>query len=340
MAYAMHSNTGGGALTSKRNNGGNIRQNTYNFLRERARLNGYYGGNNQTPKTGGSGSGSGNGYNAYSALLAAYRGNDYSDYYNQMRAAAQAAYDRGMAALNNAYNQQMSSLRSNLDETKGMLTKNYNTSRGNINSDSEQSMKQAYINHMNSQRNLGQQMAAQGLSGGATETSMANMNNAYGNARNDIDLATNKNLSELEGTYNSSLSEAMQAYNSAVANANMQKAQQEIALENALASNQMSALSDYQSLMQAENQNYLELLKSAIAHGADFNFTPTQANNAVNGINYTQATMPLDSTNYAALQALMNAQQTPGGGAAVSLANPALNNNYLAEMIKQLYGAK
>lgn len=275
---------------------------------------------------------------AYNALLAAYRQNDYSDYLNQMRAAAQSAYDRGMGALNDAYNSQMSSLSNNLNETRNQLANQYNYSRGNINNDAADSLKQAYINRMLSERNLGQQMSAQGLSGGATETTLANMLNNYGNARNNIQTTANRSLADLEQNYNANLSQAMQAYNSAVANANLQKAQQAIQLENALSNNQISALSDYQSLMQRENQNYLDLLKTAIANGANFAYTPTQANNAVQGVALQQATMPTANSNYAALQALMNAQQTPGSGAAISLTNPA-TNNYLAQILAQLQGA-
>ena len=274
--------------------------------------------------------------NPYNTLLAAYQKNDYSDYYNQMRDLAQAAYDRGMGALNSAYDTQLNSLNSNLNETKNQLANQYNYSRGNINSDAADSLKQAYINRMLSERNLGQQMSAQGLSGGATETTLANMLNNYGNARNNITTQQNKSLADLEQNYGSNLSQAMQAYNSAVANANLQKAQQAIALENALANNQISALSDYQSLMQRENQNYLDLLAKAIASGANFNFTPTEANNAVNGVAVQQASMPTTTNYAAALQSLMNAQQTPSGQTGISLQTPyTAQNNYLADILRQ-----
>lgn len=277
--------------------------------------------------------------NAYNALLAAYQKNDYSDYLAQMRGLAQAAYSRGMNALNDAYNTQMSSLADNLNSTRNQLMDSYNRSRENITDDAENSLKQAYINRKLSERNLGQQMSAMGLSGGATETTLASMNNNYGNARNNIDNETNKNLSSLEGNYNDSLAQALQAYNSAVATANAQKAQQAMALESALANNEMSALGDYQSLMQQENQNYLNLLKTAIDNGASFSYTPTEAGNAVKALAFQQASQPTTNTNYAVLEALMNAQQAPGqNGAAVALTNPTVNNNYLAQILAQLRG--
>ena len=217
-------------------------------------------------------SSSSNSSDAYNSLLAAYasRQNDYDEYLRQMREAAQNAYDRGMSALNSAYDNQLTSLANNLNETNSQLENQYNRSKTSINQDAESSLRQAYINKMLSQKNLGQQMSAQGLTGGATETTLSSMLNNYNNARNNINTTTNNNLYNLEGNYSDNLSQARQAYNSAVASANLARAQQAMSLENALANNQISALGDYQSLLQRDNQNYLDLLKAAIANGASF----------------------------------------------------------------------
>lgn len=290
-------------------------------------------------KSGGSSSGassSSNTANAYNALLAAYKQNDYSDYLRQMREAAQNAYDRGMNALNSAYDNQLNSLSSNLNETRNQLANQYNRSMGNINRDAEGSLRQAYINKMLSQKNLGQQMSALGLNGGATESTLANMANNYGNARNNINVTRNNNLSDLEGNYSDNLSQAQQAYNSAVATANLQRAQQAMQLENALANNQISALGDYQSLMQRENQNYLDLLKAAIANGASFQWNPTEANNAYVAQNIQQAATPDMVNNLTAIQELMGAENTPGVTMpGMTVANTASSNPYLY-MLNQL----
>jgi len=319
-------------------------------LRDRGYPNEYYYGNDtgattDRPRgttTDGSSSGSSssstasNMANAYNALLAAYKGNDYSDYLAQMRAAAQSAYDRGMNALNNAYNEQLNSLNSNLSETKNTLLDQYNRSKKGIMDDAANSLRQAYINKMLSQKNLAQQMSALGLSGGATESTLANMANNYGNARSAINTTQNNNLYNLEGNYNSNLSQAMQAYNSAVANANLQKAQQAMSLENALANNEISALGDYQSLMQRQNENYLDLLKSAIAHGASFSYDPTSANNGVAAVNLQQASNPNYVNALTAIQELMGGQNTPGvSSPGITVANTA-GQDTLAQILAQL----
>lgn len=362
MAYVQKGYIGDSSVNAKLNNGntkitngvvskayGGVGTNGQN-LRDVGYPNTYptgsgvAGAKTSNSRSTGSGSGSGsssasNLANAYSALLAAYKQNDYSDYLAQMRAAAQSAYDRGMSALNSAYDNQMNSLNSNLNETKNTLLNQYNRSKQNIADDAASSLRQAYVNSMQNRRNLGQQMSAMGLTGGATESTLANMLNSYGNARNEINTTQSKNLSNLEGNYSDNLSQAMQAYNSAVANANLQKAQQAMSLENALANNQISALGDYTSLMQRENQNYLDLLKAAISAGAKFNYDPTKVVNNVNGLAMTQGSMPTTANNLAAVQALLNSQQTPGGGgAAISISNPTVDNNYLQQILAQLRG--
>lgn len=277
----------------------------------------------------------------YSALLAAYqqKQNDYDEYLRQQREAAQRAYDRGMSSLNDAYNSQMSSLSSNLNETRNQLANQYNRSKQNITNDAASSLRQAYINRMLSEKNLGQQMSALGLSGGATETTLANMANSYGNARNNINTVQNRNLSNLEGNYSDSLAQAMQAYNSAVANANAQKSQQIMALENALANNEISALGNYQGLLQRDNENYLDLLKSAIANSMKYSYTPTKATNEVRAVDVNQASNPTLATNYQAIQELMNMYGGNGNNnSAITVANPTGNGNYLAAILQQLRG--
>ena len=309
------------------------------------------GSSSGSRSSGGSSGGSSSGYAAYSggydggdsaynALLAAYasRNNDYEEYLRQQREAAQNAYDRGMETLNNAYNSQLGSLNSNLSETRSQLANQYNRSKKSVNDDAANSLRQAYINNMLSRKNLNQQMAAQGLTGGASETTMANMLNNYGNARNNINTTANKNLSDLEGNYSASLSQAMQAYNSAVANANLQKAQQQMSLENALANNEISALGNYQGLLQRDNENYLNLLSSALANSMKYAYTPTKANNDVKAVAVNQATNPALTTNYQAIKELMDAYTGGNNNAAVTLASPTgNNNNYLAAILSQLY---
>ena len=62
----------------------------------------------------------------------------------------------------------------------------YNTSMANLDNAKEDSLRQAYIKYMQEQKALPQQMQALGLTGGATETTLASLKNAYGSNRTGI----------------------------------------------------------------------------------------------------------------------------------------------------------
>ena len=230
---------------------------------------------------------------AYQRLLEAYKNSrgDFQKYLDEMNAKAQSAYDRGMSSLNSTYDKMMELLRGSYDTQKSTLAENreralaslleqYNNSRSNVSSNAENSLKQAYLSSMLAKRDIAQKMSAMGLNGGMTETTLAGMANQYGNQRNDINKTLNTNLanlatnynsdtSELEGNYSSELANALAAYNNQVANANAQRLAQIIELENALANNQMNAYANYQNWMNNYNQNYYDLIRSAIADRAD-----------------------------------------------------------------------
>lgn len=275
---------------------------------------------------------------AQQALLLAME-RQKAEYEAQLKArqeAAQNAYNKNVKTLNNAYNSQVSSLNKNYNTTAGQLGTNRDFSSKNINADAESSLRQAYVNKMIAEKNLAQRMSAMGLTGGATETTLAGMLNNYGNARNNINTTLNNNLSALENAYNNNLAQAQQARDSALAQALQVKNQQMMNLENALSNNQIAALSDYQNLLQRDNSNYVDLLKSVIANAQNFAYTPSEVINQVSGVDYQQSNPTANSTNYAALQALLNTAGGSNGASTVSLANPTTQNNYLAAILKQL----
>ena len=138
---------------------------------------------------------------------------------NQMRQAAEEAYNRGKSALESAYASKAQSLLDNYNSSKDQLMNSYNTSKSGIEADSAKSLREAYINNMLNKRDMNQLLSAQGLSGGASESTLAKMLNSYGNNRNTINTATNRNLLELETSHNANLADALQNYNNALADA-------------------------------------------------------------------------------------------------------------------------
>lgn len=153
----------------------------------------------------------------------------------KQREAAQQAYDRGMQALEGAYGAVSQSAKSSYDTTLNTLQANYDASAGKVSASAADSLQQAYINYMMSKRDLAQQLSAQGLSGGASETAAASLYNTYGTNRNAIVRDREQSLADLLLQLGTSRSSALQAYNERMAELEAKRLQYRTELENELA---------------------------------------------------------------------------------------------------------
>lgn len=151
------------------------------------------------------------------------------------RAAAQQAYERSMAALNAAYNGQIQALKENYNSTLGQLQSDYEHGAAGVNYNADNALQQAYINQMMTLKSLPQQLSAQGIGGGAAETTLAGVYNNYGNSRNEIDVARGQSLGDLLAQLNAGKSQAQQAYNSQLSDAQATRLAYEMQLEQNLA---------------------------------------------------------------------------------------------------------
>lgn len=98
-----------------------------------------------------------------------------------------------------------------------MREEGYNKATGDVNSATERAMQQAYIANQMQNRNLGQQLAAMGRSGGASESTMLGLANEYGNARGELDLSRNDQLATLAAQLAEGKASDLDAYNQAKA---------------------------------------------------------------------------------------------------------------------------
>lgn len=178
--------------------------------------------------------------------------------------AAQNAYNSNMSALENAYAKRLAGLDSNLASTKDLLTSSYNNSRDSLNASAEKSLQEAYINRMMNERNLRQQLNAQGLNGGASESAIASMLNNYGTSRNNINTATADSLRSLEEAYNNNIANAQQKYNDAVGDAADTNLAYKMQLENDLANGVASSYSDLYSALGNMDSNYANSMTNLI----------------------------------------------------------------------------
>lgn len=246
----------------------------------------------------------------------------YNDYLAQQRAAAQASYERNINAINNAYGQARDYYDSNLNATKDTLKRSYDASKSDINADAEASLREAYINNMLNRKNLQQALTAQGLNGGASETTQASMLNNYGSARNDIETQQAKNLADLLRTYNDNLSSAQNAWSSQMASLELQKMQQLQQAENALNNMQTAALGNIST-----DSSYLTALQSLMKaqNAFDFSNTINPLGQTVTDVNQANAQAIADTSyqQYLEQQKMMEAQQRAiNSGAATMIQNP------------------
>jgi len=294
--YATHGGTGTGKANTQRSNPGSY----VSYTPDKSSGGSGGGGGND-----GGNSGGGDYYDPYGGgYYGDYYGGGYFDssgvweeYLERLQAQAEASYARNMETIANAYDRSAGSLNENFSSARDQMNQAANKSRGEINDDSEAAMRQAYINNRLSRRDLQQNLSALGMSGGASETTMASLDNNYGNARNKIDTQRNKSLSELESVLANNLAAALQQYNAQMSSLNQWRAQEEMAAEAALNNFEAGYAANFSSLAPS-NDAYLAALNALQKSQQGFNFEGASANNPYQALSQRQAAN-MYNTNYA-----------------------------------------
>lgn len=115
---------------------------------------------------------------------------EYDDYANALHqgyAGAQVSLGQSKSAAEDALEAQIDRAVARMEAQRPKIQQQY-----------EDSQRQAYIQSMQAKKNLPQQMAAMGMTGGAAESSMLNLENQYGNARNSYQQSYNNALEDLD----------------------------------------------------------------------------------------------------------------------------------------------
>ena len=187
----------------------------------------------------------------------------------QKQAAAQAAYDKNMAALNDAYAQRGDLLEKNYNDTLAQLQGQYDYGAQQVNQNADRAQQQAYINYMMSKRDLPQQLVALGLTGGASESRLAGLYNSYGNARNEVDTGRNNDISSLLQTLNQNKSAALQNYNAAISDDAARKLAYQMELEQNLANQTADILTDKYNMLNELDGAYAQQMAALQKNQAD-----------------------------------------------------------------------
>ena len=252
------------------------------------------------------------------------------EYAAQQRAAAESAYRAGMERLGQAWDTKTGALKDNLNSTLSGLQRQYDSSKNEVNADANKSLREAYINYMLNRKNLNQNLSAQGIGGGAAESTQAGMYNNYGTSRNNINTTLNDNLTSLENMYQGNIASAQQQYNSAYANALSDYLNYQNQLEQNLANSIVGSYGNMVNSLGSLNSGYTDTLYNLLEKQAAYEYANTKNTLGRDSVS-TQATNNIGSvTDWAKYQAMIQQMQNAGQNNAQiiqSLMNSGVDRN-------------
>jgi len=151
----------------------------------------------------------GNGYMDISALY---------DLLNQRLAEYDANYNSLLGNLNDTYANALNALGLNYADTEALLNGQLNSSRDELEAQRRRQLQEAYISRMMNEKSLADMLDAYGLTGGASESVMADMRNNYANNRNAVEERVQNSLRDLLMNYLNNVTNARQRYNDSLYN--------------------------------------------------------------------------------------------------------------------------
>ena len=190
---------------------------------------------------------------------------EYNNQYDSLMANLLSAYDMNNASLDDYYNQILAALGNNYADTEGLLRGELGNSQQALEDDRRRALQEAYIARMMQEKQLADQLDAYGLSGGASESVMANLRNNYLNNRANVEEKVQTSLKDLLQNYLSNLSNARQNYNQSLMNAEQNRLSARQGYANNLAEAQANAANylanansgAYENLFNALAKQYL-----------------------------------------------------------------------------------
>ena len=190
---------------------------------------------------------------------------EYDNQYNSLMANLLSAYNANNASLDDYYNQVLAALGNNYSDTENYLNGQLGNSQQALEDDRRRALQEAYIARMMQEKQLADQLDAYGLSGGASESVMANLRNNYMNNRAGVEERIQTSLRDLLQNYMGNISNARQSYNQALMNAEQNRLNARQGYANNLAEAQSNAASylanarsgAYENLFNALARQYL-----------------------------------------------------------------------------------
>ena len=172
-----------------------------------------FASSNAGSSSNGSGYSSGNRYTGSSAgttTAAPSTANSGMSAWQQAQQAILAAQNAAAEQLRAAQEAQRKAREEAYQKAAAQQKANYDFSVGQVNDATGKALQKAYINRMLQDKNLQQSLSAQGLNGGASETTIAGMYNYYNNARNDLEIERQRQTANLLNTYQNNIAQLEQ----------------------------------------------------------------------------------------------------------------------------------
>lgn len=141
---------------------------------------------------------------------------EYENNYNTLMQNLLNQYNSNSASIESEYANALKALGANLSDTENLLRSQYDTSQNTLEEQRRRALQEAYIQRMMEQKSLSDTLADYGLSGGATESVLANLLNNYRGNRNTIENNATVSLRDLLEKYNSNVASARERYNTAL----------------------------------------------------------------------------------------------------------------------------
>ena len=141
------------------------------------------------------------------------------DLLNQRLAEYDNNYNSLLGSLESNYANALNALGLNYADTEALLNGQLANSRSELEDARRRQLQEAYISRMMQEKGLADMLDAYGLTGGASESVMADMRNNYANNRNAVEERVQNSLRDLLLNYLSNISNARQRYNETLFNA-------------------------------------------------------------------------------------------------------------------------
>lgn len=186
----------------------------------------------------------------------AYRGTsgntsyDYSSYLSNMPKYPEYSQPDYSEML---YQKRLDTLKEQLTRGREEAQRTYDSAVGNLNTNTDKALAEAYVAKMNGQRNLAQQLAAAGISGGGAESTLLGLENSYANNRASLESQRQDSLKELAASLMSQKNSLQDSYNTAEASAYADKLNM---LSQQLAAQREADLAKWQAELSAYNKGY------------------------------------------------------------------------------------